>query len=154
MLLPCQNIWALNEACKSQISQVIHETLLAMDLQYLTISNQAENYNKGKVGERTSFSTWDKEGQLLSQNCSCFAMELGKSQTLKLLKSVLDSSMGVGGKYQPTKSPWLLTQGFGVEEKGGKGCGVRVLGEGESKTLLGFQGKMEDQNPFLSYLFV
>jgi hypothetical protein len=25
-----------------------------MDLQYLTISNQAENYNKGKVGEHPS----------------------------------------------------------------------------------------------------
>jgi hypothetical protein len=70
------------------------------------------------------------------------------------LKSILDSSM-VGGKYQPTKGPWLLlTQGFGVEGRGGKGCGVRVLGEGEFKTLLGFQEKMEGQNPFLSYLFV
>lgn len=68
-------------------------------------------------------------------------MELGKSQTLKLLKSVLDSSMGVGVKYQPTKSPWLLTQGFGVEEKGGKGCEVRVLGEGESKNPFRFSRK-------------
>jgi hypothetical protein len=34
-------------------------------LQYLTISNQVENYNKGKVGEHLSSLTWDKEGQLL-----------------------------------------------------------------------------------------
>jgi hypothetical protein len=73
--------YELIEACKSQISQVIHKkTLLAMDLQYLTISNQVEDYTtKEKLvnilshlgqGRSTSFS-----------NCSFFAMEFGKSQT-------------------------------------------------------------------------
>jgi hypothetical protein len=72
----------LKLACKSQISQVIHEkTLLAMDLQYLTISNQVEDYNKGKKLVNNPSFTWDKERQLLFSNCSFFAMEFGKSQT-------------------------------------------------------------------------
>jgi len=81
--------------------------LLAMDLQFLTISNpKLKITTKGKLvnillhlgqGRSTSFS-----------NCSFFAMEFGKSQTLKLLKSVLDSSMGEGGGISTYQRPLII----------------------------------------------
>ncbi len=110
-----------------------------MDLQFLTISNpKLKITTKGKLvnillhlgqGRSTSFS-----------NCSFFAMEFGKSQTLKLLKSVLDSSMGEGGGISTYQRPLIINTRLWCwwEGRGGKGCGVRVLGEGGIKNPFRF----------------